>query len=246
MTGPVVWHELTAEDPVAALQFYKALFDWDVVATHQMGGDVGTYYLFGKGTTQMGGVFTRLKSLPPTWPRWLVYLAVPGVTAAVAAALAAGGQLLNGPNEVPGGSWIAQLIDAHGVPLAVHGPKEAAEPTAKPAAKPKAKAKPKAAAPAPAPEPAPKAVAKPKTKTKSKPKPKTKTKARPKVEVKAKSKSATKSKAKPKPKAKAKAKAKPKVKTRPQPKRTAAPKTKLKAKAKQKGKTARKAPRRGK
>ncbi len=124
--GPVVWHELTAEDPVVALQFYKDIFGWEVVATHPMGGDVGTYYLFGKGTTQMGGAFVRAKHLAPSWPRWLVYLAVPSVTAAVEAAKAAGGQVLNGPHQVPGGNWIAQVVDSHGVPVALHGPKEAA------------------------------------------------------------------------------------------------------------------------
>ena len=100
--GPIAWHELTAEDPEAALEFYKTLFGWEIVSRMPMGPEVGTYYLFGHGTTQLGGAYTRPKHLPPTWPRWLVYLNVPSVTAAVAAIEAAGGQLLNGPQEVPG------------------------------------------------------------------------------------------------------------------------------------------------
>jgi predicted enzyme related to lactoylglutathione lyase len=219
MAGPVSWHELTAEDPQAALQFYKALFGWEVVATHAMGGEVGNYYLFGVGTTQLGGAFLRTKQLAPTWPRWLIYISVPSVTAAVAAAQAAGGKLLNGPHQVPGGSWIAQLLDSHGVPLALHGAKEVA------AAAPKAPAKPKANA-------APKAEAKPA--------------AKPKVKVKAKSKPAA---AKAKPKAKMKAKTKTKTKTKVKAKRKTAPKAKTKSKGKTKTRAkakAKKTPRRAK
>jgi uncharacterized protein len=233
MSAPVVWHELTAEDPVAALQFYKDIFGWDVVGTHPMGGDVGTYYLFGKGTTQMGGAFVRGKNLAPSWPRWLVYLSVPSVTAAVAAAKAAGGQVLNGPHQVPGGNWIAQVVDSHGVPVALHGPKDAA--VAAPKASPKPKPKTKSAATA---TPV-KAKAKPKAKTKTKTK--TKTKAPAKSKAKAKAKPASKSKTAVKSKVKAKAKSKGGAKTKA--KKTAAPKRKAKTKASTK---ARKAPRRGK
>jgi predicted enzyme related to lactoylglutathione lyase len=233
---PVVWHELTAEDPVAALQFYHDIFGWDVVGTHPMGGDVGTYYLFGKGTTQMGGAFVRGKHLAPSWPRWLVYLSVPSVTAAVEAAKAAGGQVLNGPHQVPGGNWIAQVVDSHGVPVALHGPKEAA------AAAPKAPAKSKVKAKAPATP----------VKAKAKPEVKTKTKVKAKVKSKAKAKSKTKTKGKPAPKSKTvksktvvkrKVTAKAKAKQGAKAKKKAAPKQKAKTKVRAK---VRKAPRRGK
>jgi uncharacterized protein len=225
--GPVVWHELTAEDPVAALQFYQDIFGWEVVGTHPMGGEVGTYYLFGKGTTQMGGAFVRAKHLAPSWPRWLVYLAVPSVTAAVEAAKAAGGQVLNGPHQVPGGNWIAQVVDSHGVPVALHGPKEAAAAATKAPAKAKVKAKAEAAP------------------VKAKAQPKAKTKVKAKAKGKAKSKAKTKAKSAPKPKAvrKSKGKAKAKAKGRVKAKKAATPKRKAKTKVRAK---ARKAPRRGK
>jgi predicted enzyme related to lactoylglutathione lyase len=231
-SAPVVWHELTAEDPVAALQFYKDIFAWEVVGTHPMGGEVGMYYLFGKGTTQMGGAFVRGKHLAASWPRWLVYLSVPSVTAAVEAAKAAGGQVLNGPHQVPGGNWIAQVLDSHGVPVALHGPKEAAAAAAKTPAKPKAKAKAKAAPVKAAPVKA-KAKAAAKSKKKAKAKTKSKTKTKTKGKPAAKSKTVVKSKVKAKAKTKGGAKAKKK----------AAPKPKAKTKVRAK---ARKAPRRGK
>ena len=226
--GPAVWHELTAENPQAALQFYNAIFGWDVVATHDMGGHVGTYYLFGKGSTQMGGAFIRSKDLPPSWPRWLVYMNVPGIMAAVEAVKRAGGKVMNGPHQVPGGSWMAQVLDSHGVPLALHGPNEAAAAAAKTPAKPKVKAASK-----------PKAAAKPKAKTKVKAKAKAKTKTK------------TKAKSKKAPKPKVAARRKRKVAVKSKAKAKARPKAKSAAKAKRKAKTkvrskARKAPRRGK
>jgi predicted enzyme related to lactoylglutathione lyase len=197
--GTVAWHELRADDVVATLQFYQAIFGWEVLRSIPMGGDVGTYHLFGIGDTQMGGAFKRPKDLPPSWPRWLVYLAVPSVTAAVEAGLAAGGKLLNGPHEVPGGNCMAQIADPHGVVFAVHGPMVAA--------KPEAKAKPKPVA-AKA-EPAAKPVA---AKTKTKVKAKAKSRANPKAPAKTKAKAKSKTKARTKTKAKAKARAKPRAK----------------------------------
>jgi predicted enzyme related to lactoylglutathione lyase len=229
--GPAVWHELTAENPEAALQFYNAIFGWDVIATHDMGGPVGTYYIFGKGSTQMGGAFLRGKDVAPGRPRWLVYLGVPGVTAAVDAVKAAGGRLLNGPHQVPGGNWVAQAVDSHGVHLALHGPMEAAAASRKAAAKPKAKA-------------AAKPVAKAKTKTKVKTK--VKSKAKPKAKTKAKTK-----RSKPAPKTKLVRRRKPKVAVKSKARAKAKPKARSAAKAKGKAKTRRakagkKAPRRGK
>jgi uncharacterized protein len=238
VAGPVVWHELTADDTEAALEFYQGLFGWEVVGKVPMGGDVGTYYLFGTGTTQLGGAFNRPKHLPPSWPRWLVYLSVPSVTAAIAAAEAAGGQLLNGPNQVPGGQWVAQVVDSHGVPIALHGAKEAA-PAArrktKAAAKPKVVAKPQAAA-------KPAAAAKPKAKTKAKPKTK--------VKAKAKAKTKTKTKTQVKAKVKAVKKKSPltsKAKSRAKTSSRSASKAKTKKKAKSAVRSgARRGPRRGK
>jgi uncharacterized protein len=226
MSGPVAWHELTAEDPEAALRFYKDIFGWDVLGTHAMGGEVGTYHLFGIGSTQMGGAFKR--AAESTRPRWLLYVHVPGVTAAVASVLAAGGKVLSGPHQVPGGNWVAQVVDSHGVHLAIHGPKDVAATAPKAPAKPKAKAVAK-----------PKAEVKPAVAEKPKAKTKVKTKTKTKAKKKAKSKAAPKRKVVSRPKVKAKSKGKTKAKTKAKVKTKTKTKTKTKAKA-------RKAPRRGK
>ncbi|HEY7997121.1 MAG TPA: hypothetical protein VIE14_09625, partial [Steroidobacteraceae bacterium] len=57
---------------------------------------------------------------PSTPPSWLSYVHVADSNRAVAAVKTAGGRLLHGPIEVPGGSWIALFLDPQGGAFAVH------------------------------------------------------------------------------------------------------------------------------
>jgi hypothetical protein len=110
---------------------------------------VGKYLLFGRAGQQMGGMFKRPAGMTESWPSWLLYASVPSAGKAADAAKAAGGRVVNGPMQVPGGGWIAQLVDPQGAAIAVHQ-----MPAAAPAApKPKRAAKPEAAVTA-APKPA--------------------------------------------------------------------------------------------
>jgi uncharacterized protein len=47
-------------------------------------------------------------------PCWLYYFNVDGIDAAAARVQAGGGTILNGPHQVPGGSWIVQCRDPQG------------------------------------------------------------------------------------------------------------------------------------
>jgi predicted enzyme related to lactoylglutathione lyase len=169
MTSEFSWHELATSDYTAALRFYRELFGWEQVATHDMGANMGMYVLFGRDGQQLGGMFNRSASMPGE-PSWLAYANVGDAAKAADAAKSSGGRVLNGPHEVPGGSWIVQMLDPLGAMIAVVEPPRpaAAKPADKPADKPKAAAKvpsapgatpaakppaPKAAAPAPAAKP---------------------------------------------------------------------------------------------
>jgi predicted enzyme related to lactoylglutathione lyase len=149
--GAFAWHELQTTDVGAALRFYGELFGWSKGAGHDM-GSMGVYQLFDHGGTGVGGMCNTQG--PSTPPSWLSYVHVTDSNRAVAAAKAAGGRLLHGPIEVPGGSWVALFLDPQGGAFAVQEPPRpvsAALPAAKPAGKaaaPKAAA-PKAAAPPP-------------------------------------------------------------------------------------------------
>jgi predicted enzyme related to lactoylglutathione lyase len=118
------WHELATTDPVGALRFYAALFGWAEVATHDM-GPMGVYHLVGLGGVASIGLWktTADKPMPP---HWLCYAHVTDIDKSANAAKAAGGKLLNGPMEVPGGTWIAHMTDPQGAAFALHADKRLA------------------------------------------------------------------------------------------------------------------------
>lgn len=165
--GAYSWHELATTDVNAAVAFYTELFGWEKGPTHPMGGDVGDYQLITQGGQQIGGMYKSSPAAMP--PSWLTYVNVADIDKAANAVKGGGGRILNGPMQVPGGSWIAQATDPQGGMFAVIevAPMPAAEQPAQPAksaapkpAQPKA-APPKPATPKPAPAPKPVAEAKP-------------------------------------------------------------------------------------
>lgn len=137
--GTFSWHELCTTDAEAAVRFYTELFGWKEGAKHDMGEAHGVYHLFQHDGADYGGIY-QMANVPAAW---MCYVKVADAGKAASAAKAAGGRVINGPMEVPGGSWIAQVLDPVGVAFAVHEDKAAAQ--AKSAAAKKAKA-PKTAA----------------------------------------------------------------------------------------------------
>ena len=136
--GGFSWHELATTDVAAALRFYGQLFGWNKGVGHDMGA-MGVYQLFEHGGTAVGGMCNTQG--PSTPPSWLSYVHVADSGRAVVAVKAAGGRLLHGPVEVPGGSWIALFMDPQGGAFAVHempravstsAPASAAAPARKP------------------------------------------------------------------------------------------------------------------
>lgn len=116
--GEVSWHELATDDWEAAWEFYADVFGWEKTDAMDM-GEMGTYQMFGRGSRPLGGMFNRPPEIPV--PNWLLYVRVDDAAAAVERVKAAGGQLLNGPMEVPGGNMVAQCMDPQGAAFAVHG-----------------------------------------------------------------------------------------------------------------------------
>jgi uncharacterized protein len=116
--GQVGWHELLAADWPAAFEFYSALFGWRKVDAVDIGG-MGTYQLFAAGEQTIGGMFN--KPAPVARPFWLYYFNVGAIDAASQRVTAAGGRIVNGPMQVPGGRWIAQCTDPQGAMFALAG-----------------------------------------------------------------------------------------------------------------------------
>ena len=109
--GRVGWHELQAGHGEDALSFYTSLFGWSVAGAIDM-GEHGPYRLFAANGAAIGGIMTRLPMV--THPHWLFYFTVSGLDAALARVAVAGGTLVIGPQEVPGGRWIAHCEDPQG------------------------------------------------------------------------------------------------------------------------------------
>jgi len=135
--GAFSWHELATTDVSGALRFYGELFGWRRGAGHDMGA-MGVYQLFEHAGNAVGGMCSVQGPSSP--PSWLSYVHVSECNRAVGAAKAAGGRLLHGPMEVPGGSWIALFMDPQGGAFAVQEAPRASQ--ARPATAPAAAAKP--------------------------------------------------------------------------------------------------------
>jgi len=85
---------------------------------------MGVYQMFGPAGSDgasIGGIMTKTAETPH--PHWLYYVNVEAIDAAAARVASAGGRVVNGPMEVPGGSWIINGIDPQGALFALVAPK---------------------------------------------------------------------------------------------------------------------------
>lgn len=117
-TGDVDWHELETTDWKAATDFYTKLADWEDAGAEDM-SPMGTYQMFVGGGISRGGVYNKPVENEGS-PEWLLYFLVEDVKASVEEIKDLGGQVLNGPMEVPGGDIVAVCRDPQGAKFAVH------------------------------------------------------------------------------------------------------------------------------
>jgi uncharacterized protein len=119
--GEASWHELMTTDAEGAMKFYTELFGWKPTETMDM-GPMGKYHMFGR-TFPLGGMMNKPPELAHVPPHWGVYFRVPDVDAAADRVKANGGQVLNGPMEVPGGDRIINGMDPQGAAFSLHAKK---------------------------------------------------------------------------------------------------------------------------
>ena len=111
--GEFSWHELATTDQSSALRFYQELFGWEKHDAMEMGGPVGVYQIFGWSGKGMGGIYNKPAEMPAS-PHWLPYATVADTRKAATAVTEAGGNVLTGPMEVPGGDLIMVGIGSPG------------------------------------------------------------------------------------------------------------------------------------
>ncbi len=116
--GLVGWNELYAADWEKAFAFYSEMFGWRKDQAMPM-GEMGTYQLFAHGDLAIGGMMNKPAQMP--MPAWAYYFNVSDIDAAIERTKAGGGQITNGPMQVPGDMWIAQALDPQGAMFALLG-----------------------------------------------------------------------------------------------------------------------------
>ena len=110
------WHELHAANWENAFAFYSGLFGWRKDQAVDM-GPMGMYQLFAANGPAIGGMMTNTE--PSPGPYWLFYWNVASIDSAATRVTEKGGSVLNGPHQVPGGSWIVQCSDPQGAMFAL-------------------------------------------------------------------------------------------------------------------------------
>jgi predicted enzyme related to lactoylglutathione lyase len=120
--GTIHWTELMTGDVDAAKEYYAAVCGWTF---SEMPMPTGTYYICMNGERPVGGIVAIDPDFidDPT-PRWITYLAVDDVDAAVAQTSAAGGKALGACFDVPQVGRIGMVSDPGGAVLGLITPAE--------------------------------------------------------------------------------------------------------------------------
>lgn len=115
--GRVGWHELLAADAEKAFAFYGDLFGWQKAGADT--GELGAYRMFSAQGDMIGGMLSK----PPAMPRplWVYYFNTGDIDAAARRVTAHGGQIVEGPFAVPGGTAVVRCTDPQGALFALEG-----------------------------------------------------------------------------------------------------------------------------
>lgn len=116
--GHCGWNELMAADAARETAFYTGLFGWSLPEPMDM-GEHGKYQFIAHDDVTVGAIMGLMPGMPQ--PMWNHYFWVPSIAEATDRIGANGGQVVNGPMEVPGGGWIVQGIDPQGAMFSLVG-----------------------------------------------------------------------------------------------------------------------------
>jgi predicted enzyme related to lactoylglutathione lyase len=115
------WNELATTDPEGAIAFYRDQFGWSQEGDMDM-GEMGKYRFIQSHGTNIGAVMPKPPQLPVT--KWTYYIGVDDIDRATEAVKSGGGQVVNGPMEIPGGEFAANAIDPQGASFGLVGPRK--------------------------------------------------------------------------------------------------------------------------
>jgi uncharacterized protein len=116
--GRVAWNELVTTDQNAALDFYCGHYGWERAGAMPM-GEMGDYVFIAHHGQPIGAVMNQAPSQPRAM--WNFYVRVGEIDAAVERVKAGGGEVLDGPMEVPGGDFVVVGRDPQGAGFGLVG-----------------------------------------------------------------------------------------------------------------------------
>lgn len=116
--GDFSWHELATTDHKAAFKFYRELFGWRRTRSSDMGPPLGEYLMYGQGRFEYGGMYSKAPDQPG--PAWVSYVNVANARKTTGLISGAGGMVMVGPMDVPGGDLITVAADPQGAVFAIH------------------------------------------------------------------------------------------------------------------------------
>jgi len=115
------WNELATTDPDGAIAFYGQQFGWSQEGDMDM-GEMGKYRFIQNRGTNIGAVMPKPPQLPVSL--WTYYIGVDDIDRAAEAVKAGGGQIFNGPMEIPGGEFALNALDPQGASFGLVGPRK--------------------------------------------------------------------------------------------------------------------------
>lgn len=119
----VRWNELASSDADAAIPFYTRHFGWTQQGEMPM-GELGSYRFIQHGSTGIGAVMRKMPHVPVGG--WTFYIGVDDIDRALGAVTSGGGQVLHGPQEIPGGEYSLNAVDPQGATFGLVGPRKGA------------------------------------------------------------------------------------------------------------------------
>lgn len=117
----VRWNELWTSDPAGAADFYKRHFGWSQEGEMPM-GEMGAYRFVQHDGVGIGAIMPLMPDVPVSM--WNFYIGVDDIDRAAAAVTAGGGQIVNGPMEIPGGEYAVNAVDPEGARIGFVGPRK--------------------------------------------------------------------------------------------------------------------------
>ncbi|MDQ3144179.1 MAG: VOC family protein [Pseudomonadota bacterium] len=117
----VRWNELWSSDPEASVAFYLCHFGWGQEGDMDM-GEMGKYQFIQHDGVMIGAIMPAMPDMPQSM--WNFYIGVDDIDRAAAAVKSGGGQIVNGPMEIPGGEYAVNAVDPQGAHVGFVGPRK--------------------------------------------------------------------------------------------------------------------------